>query len=46
MACMECGLSYKKVDNEAICKGYRLAFPENVKALDEWLEAEDEYSNW
>ena len=46
MACMECGLSNKKVDNEAIFKGYRLAFPENVKALDEWLEAEDEYSNW
>ena len=46
MACMECGLSYKKVDSEAIFKGYRLAFPENVKALDEWLEAEDEYSNW
>ena len=46
MTCMECGLSYKKVDNEAIFKGYRLAFPKNVKALDEWLEAEDEYSNW
>jgi hypothetical protein len=46
MTCVECGLSYKKVDNEAIFKGYRLAFPENVKALDEWLEAEDEYSNW
>ena len=32
--------------SKAIFKGYRLAFPENVKALDEWLEAEDEYSNW
>ena len=46
MTCMECGLSYAKVDDEAIYKGYRLAFPENNLAMDEWLVAEDEYSNW
>jgi hypothetical protein len=34
------------VDGEAMCEGYRLAFPENNGELDEWLMAEDEYRNW
>ena len=34
------------VDGEAMCQGYRLAFPENNAELDEWLMAEDEYENW
>jgi len=27
MTTMECGIPYKEVDTEAICKGYNLAFP-------------------
>ena len=46
MTCIECGIPYDKVDTEAICKGYRLAFPENAEALDEWLSDEDEYGGW
>ena len=36
----------EQVDEEALCQGYRLAFPENNGELDEWLMAEDEYRNW
>lgn len=46
MTCIECGIPYSKVNHEAICKGYRLAFPGSAKALDEWLKAEDEYWDW
>ena len=46
MTCMECGIRMKNMDYEAICKGYKLAFPENAKALDEWLVGEDEYRDW
>ena len=46
MTCMECGIRMEQVDEEAVCQGYRLAFPENNAELDEWLMAEDEYRNW
>lgn len=46
MTCVECGIPSAKVDTEAICKGYRLAFPENDKELDKCLQAEDEYWGW
>ena len=46
MTCMECGIRMEQVDEEAVCQGYRLAFPENNGELDEWLMAEDEYRNW
>ena len=46
MTCMECGIRMELVDGEAMCQGYRLAFPENNGELDEWLMAEDEYRNW
>ena len=29
-----------------ICNGYRLAFPENLDELEEWLQGEDEYGDW
>lgn len=46
MTCMECGISMNQVDMEALCKGYRLAFPKNRRKLDEWLAMEDAYWNW
>ena len=46
MTCMECGIPLSQVDMEAICRGYRLAFPENNAELDEWLCEEDEYRQW
>ena len=46
MTCMECGIPLLQVDMEAICRGYRLAFPENNAELDEWLCEEDEYRQW
>ena len=46
MTTMECGIRQKQIDTEAIYKGYKLAFPENAKALDEWKLAEDEYRDW
>ena len=46
MTCIECGISPQEVDTEAICRGYRLAFPENNEELDKWLQAKDEYWNW
>ena len=46
MTCIECGFPLSKVDYEAICKGYRLTFPGNVRALHDWLKAEDEYWDW
>ena len=46
MTCMECGIPYAQVDTEAICKGYRLAFPENNEELNKWLDDWDEYAAW
>ena len=46
MTCIECGILLSRVDDEAICNGYRLAFPENKKQLNEWLRGEDEYCDW
>ena len=46
MTCMECGIPYAQVDTEAICKGYRLAFPENNEELNNWLDDWDEYAAW
>ena len=46
MTCIECGIPFAQVDTEAICQGYRLAFPENNGELDEWLMGEDEYWDW
>ena len=46
MTCIECGIRMEQVDTEAICQGYRLAFPENKKELEEWLKGEDEYWEW
>ena len=46
MTCMECGIPYSDVDEEAIYRGYQLAFPENAQALDEWMIGEDEYRDW
>ena len=43
---MECGIRMNQVDTEAIFYGYKLAFPENVRALDEWMIGEDEYREW
>ncbi len=42
MTCMECGIRLTEVDKEAILQGYKLAFPQNVEELDEWLMAEKE----
>ena len=46
MTCIECGIRMNQVDEEAICQGYRLAFPDNNSELEEWLKGEDEYSEW
>ena len=46
MTCIECGIRMNQVDEEAISQGYKLAFPENACALDEWMMGEDEYSDW
>ena len=46
MTCMECGIPYYDVDEEAIYRGYQLAFPENAQALDDWMIGEDEYRDW
>ena len=46
MTCMECGVPRTQVDTEAICRGYRLAFPENKEELDRWLDEGDEYFRW
>ena len=46
MTCIECGIRMNQVDEEAISQGYKLAFPENARALDEWMMGEDEYRDW
>ena len=46
MTCIECGIRMNQVDEEAIFQGYKLAFPENTRALDEWMMGEDEYRDW
>lgn len=46
MTVMENGIRMNQVDTEAIFQGYKLAFPENARALDEWMLGEDEYWEW
>ena len=46
MTTMECGIRQKQVDTESIYQGYKLAFPENARTLDEWMLGEDEYRDW
>ena len=46
MTCVECGISLHDVDMESICRGYRLAFPENNEKLSKLLDTLDEYSEW
>ena len=41
MTCIECGIRMNQVDEEAIFQGYKLAFPENARELDEWMLGED-----
>ena len=43
MTVMENGIRPHQVDTEAIYQGYKLAFPEHAKDLDEWMLGEDEY---
>ena len=46
MTVVENGIRKEAVNNQAIYEGYRLAFPEKVKGLEEWLNEEDEYGDW
>ena len=46
MTVVENGIPLKEVDTEAIFQGYKLAFPENVQDLEDWLLGEDEYNDW
>ena len=46
MTVVENGIAYSQVDTEAIAQGYKLAFPDHVQELDEWLREEDEYRYW
>ena len=46
MTSMECGIRMNQVDEEAIFRGYKLAFPEHTSELDEWMLGEDEYKDW
>jgi len=46
MTVMENGIRMSQVDTEAIFQGYRLAFPDNARELDEWMLGEDEFREW
>ena len=46
MTVMENGIRLHQVDDEAIYQGYKLAFPENARELDESLLCSDEYGEW
>ena len=46
MTVMENGIRLHQVDTEAIYQGYKLAFPENARELDESLLCSDEYGDW
>ena len=46
MTVMENGIRPHQVDTEAIYQGYKLAFPENARELDESLLCSDEYGEW
>ena len=46
MTVVENGIRKEAVNNQAIYEGYRLAFPEKVEELEEWLNEEDEYGDW
>ena len=46
MTVIENGIHITQVDEEAICQGYKLAFPENEQEINDWLLASDEYADW
>ena len=46
MTVMENGIRLHQVDMEAIYQGYKLAFPENARELDDSLLCTDEYADW
>ena len=46
MTVIECGIPIGQVDTEAVCQGYKLAFPKNREKLEEWLMGEAEYGDW
>ena len=46
MTVIENGIHITQVDEEAICQGYKLAFPENEREINDWLLASDEYADW
>ena len=46
MTIIENGIRMSQVDEEAICQGYKLAFPENAQELDNSLLCLDEYGDW
>lgn len=46
MTVMENGIRMAQVDEEAICQGYKLAFPENEREINDWLLSLDEYGDW
>ena len=46
MTIIENGIRMSQVDEEAICQGYKLAFPENAQELDDSLLCLDEYGDW
>lgn len=46
MTVVENGIDLEEVDTQAIEEGYRLAFPEKQKELNDFLLAADEYSRW
>lgn len=46
MTCVEGGIPMKMVNTEAVCQGYRLAFPTKSAQLDRVLRGLDEYSDW
>ena len=46
MTCVEGGIPMKMVNTEAVCQGYRLAFPTKSALLDRVRRGLDEYSDW
>ena len=46
MTVMENGIRPHQVDTEAIYQGYKLAFPESARELDDWMLGLDEYGAW
>ena len=46
MTVMENGIRMAQVDEEAICQGYKLAFPENEQEINDLVLDLDEYGDW